>query len=272
MRLFFTFHIFLFFFPYSVLLGTQNFPVGSCAAAMGNAAVVNMGFWPSFHNQAALAGVESLTFGIHHENRFAVNELGLQAFGVAVPTRPGTVGFNISYFGFSLYNELKTGLSFGRYFSEFFAAGVQLNYHRTHIANYYGNTDNLTVELGFIAKPLNNLYIGAHIFNPTRTKIETFYTQALPTIFRFGIGYHFGDRAVINIETEKDLDRKAIFKGGTEIKVIDDFVIRTGISSNPLQPSFGLGYAFKNLKADLAFSYHQLLGLSPHFSISYAFR
>lgn len=256
----------------SRLHGNENYPAGSSAAAMGNAAIVSKGFWSSFHNQAGLASLESLTFGIHHENRFGVPEFGLQAFGVALPTKPGTLSFNIYYFGFSKYNEIKAGLSFGRYLSEILAVGIQLNYLHTHISNLYGNTSTLTVEGGFIAEPLPGLFIGAHIYNPTRAKIKTFYDQPVPTILRFGLGYNYGDRAVINIETEKDLDRKVILKAGTQITVIDNFVIRAGIAGSPVQSSFGLGYAFKNLKADLAFSNHQILGLTPHFSLTYSLK
>lgn len=258
--------------PINWLHGNENYPAGSSAAAMGNAAIVSKGFWSSFHNQAGLASLESLTFGIHHENRFGVPEFGLQAFGLAVPTKPGTLGFNVTYFGFSKYNEVKAGLSFGRHLSEIFAVGIQLNYLHTYISNLYGNTSTLSVEAGFIAEPLPGLVVGAHIYNPTRATIKTFFDQPVPTILRFGLGYHFGDRAVLNIETEKDLDRKVVLKGGTEVKVLDNFVIRAGISGNPVQSSFGLGYVFKNLSADLAFSNHQILGLTPHFSLTYSFR
>lgn len=272
MRIGFALVLLIFSIHITCLRGNENHPAGSSAAAMGNAAIVSTGFWSSFHNQAGLASLENLAFGIHHENRFGLPEFGLQAFGVAVPTKPGTLGFNISYFGFSKYNEVKAGLSFGRYLSEIFAVGIQLNYLHTHISNLYGNTSTLTVEAGFIAEPVPGFFVGAHIYNPTRAKIKTFYNQPVPTILRFGIGYHFGDRAILNIETEKDLDKKVMMKGGAEIKVLEGFVIRTGIAGSPVQSSFGLGYVFKNLVADLAFSNHQILGLTPHFSLTYSLR
>lgn len=264
--------VILCYFPIHGVNGNGNYPAGSSAAAMGNAAVVSYGFWSSFHNQAGLAAIEHLTLGLHHENRFGVPEFGLQAFAIAIPTKPGTIGFNLSYFGFTKYNEIKAGLSFGRYLSDFFAVGIQLNYLNTHISNHYGNTANLTIEGGFIAMPLPGFFIGAHIYNPTRAKIKTWYDQPVPTILRFGIGYHFGERAKVNIETEKDLDYKAFFKAGTEIMVIENFVVRAGITSNPVQTSFGLGYSLKNLKVDLAFTNHQILGLTPHLSLSYSFK
>lgn len=262
----------LFWLSIAEIRGNDNYPAGSNAAAMGNAAVVSKGFWSLFHNQAGLATLESVTFGIHHENRFSVPEFALHAFGAAVPTKPGTIGFNFTYFGFSKYNEIKTGLSFGRQFGNNFSAGIQLNYLRTHISDHYGNASNLTVEGGFIATPMENFFIGAHIYNPVRATIKTWHNQPIPTILKFGLGYHFGDRAIVNIETEKDLDKKAIFKAGAQISVVENFVLRTGISGRPMQSSFGLGYLFRGLQADLAFTNHYILGLTPHISITYSLR
>lgn len=254
------------------LKGNENYTAGSASSAMGNASVSNFGVWSAFHNQAGLSAINNLTIGLHHENRFNIPELGLHSLVLAVPSRPGTLAMNISYFGFSKYNEIKAGLSFGRFLSENFAVGIQLNYLHTHIDNLYGNTGTLTVEGGFIANPFPGFFVGAHVYNPTRSKIRTFYDQPLPVIFRLGMGYHFGSRAIVNIETEKDLHQKPIFKAGTEINVLENFVIRSGISANPAQASFGVGYFFKNLTADLAFTNHQVLGLTPHVSLSYAFQ
>jgi len=54
--------------------------------------------------------------------------------------------------------------------------------------------------------------------------------------------------------------------------VIKDFFIRAGISTNPVQNSFGIGYVHNRLKADIAFSTHQLLGITPHFTVIYEFK
>ncbi len=264
----------LFIHPFSfrIFAGNEIFSAGSSSAAMGNASVTNFGFWSAFHNQAGLSSMKNLTLGFHHENRFNVPELSLHSFGIALPTKPGTLAFNFSYFGFSKYNEIKAGLSFGRFLWENFAVGIQLNYLHTHIDNLYGNTGTLVVEGGFIANPFPDFFIGAHVYNPTRSKIGTFYDQPLPVILRLGIGYHFGNRAIVTVETEKDLYQKAIFKAGTEINVLENFVIRSGIAAKPSRASFGVGYVFRNLTVDMAFTNHQVLGLTPHVSISYAFR
>ena len=56
-------------------------------------------------------------------------------------------------------------------FGENFSAGIQLDYLTTKIGEGYGNNGVVAGEFGLQAKPLKNLTIGAHIFNPSRAKI-----------------------------------------------------------------------------------------------------
>ena len=260
-----------YFFPASELSANENFPLGSRAAAMGNAAVAVSDIWSVHHNQAGLASLFALQAGFHHENKFMVPEFGLQALALAIPARPGTIGLSYTYFGFSKYNESKIGLAFGRKFSERISAGVQVNYLYTYIADDFGDTGNITVEGGFIVQPVEGLFVAVHVYNPTRTMIRTYYDEPVPTILRFGLAGYLGDRILAAVETEKEIDHEPVFKAGLEVGVVGSLYLRTGIISSPVQGSFGLGYIFGGLSADIAFTNHRLLGFTPHFSISYMF-
>jgi hypothetical protein len=249
----------------------ENYPIGSRAAAMGNASVATSDLWSVHHNQAGLAFLNSLQVGVHHENRFMVPEFGLQALALAVPARPGTIGLSYTYFGFSRYNESKLGLAFGRRFGEKLAAGVQVNYLHTYIAGDYGTAGNITVEGGFIAQPADGFYIGVHVYNPSRTSVKTYYNDPIPVIFKFGVAGHFDQKIIAVAEVEKEPDYSPVFKAGIEVGVHGPLFLRTGIKSDPVQASFGIGYIFGSLFADLAFTNHQQLGLTPHFSLGYIF-
>ncbi len=264
------FPVFLFCVSLS-LPANENYPLGSRAAAMGNASVAISDLWSVHHNQAGLASLSTLQAGFHHENKFMVQEFGLQAIALAVPARPGTIGFSYTYFGFSKYNESKVGLSFGRMFGKRFAAGVQINYLHTYIAEDYGDTGNITVEGGFIAEPVDGLFIGAHLYNPAGASITTYYDEPVPTILRFGIAGYLGNRVLASVETVKEMDHRLVFRAGLEAGVIGSLYLRGGIASDPVQSSFGLGYIFGGLAADIAFTNHQVLGFTPHFSVSYLF-
>jgi hypothetical protein len=268
--------IFLTAFYYILILplnaANDNYTLGSRSAGLANATVMLPDLWSVHHNQAGLAFIDKITLGFHHENKFIVPEFSLQAFAAAIPAKPGTIGFSYSYFGYHSYHETKVGLSFGRTLGKFFAAGVQLDYLHTFIAEEYGNQGNLAIETGILAIPLENLFIGAHIFNPTRTKISAYNEERVPTILRAGIGYKFAGRIFICMETEKELDSRPIYKSGIEFMFFDKLFVRTGISTNPTQNTFGIGYSYKGFKANVAFTLHQQLGLTPHFSLMFSFK
>lgn len=271
-RILWVFFPFLFLFCHHSLNANDNYPLGSRAAAMGNAAVAINDIWSVHHNQAGLGYLSALQAGFHHENKFLVPEFGLQALALAVPTRPGTIGFSYSYFGFSKYNESKLGLAFGRMFGNRLAAGIQVNYLYTYIAEDYGNAGNITVEGGLVAEPVSGLFIAAHVYNPTGTDIKTYYDEPVPTVFRIGLAGYLGERILAGLEAEKEMERRTVFKAGAEMGVIESLYLRAGIASDPFHSSFGLGYIFGGIIADIAFTRHQVLGFTPHFTISYIFR
>lgn len=255
-----------------ISFGTNdNYPLGARSAGMSNATVMMPHLWSVFHNQAGLAWLDQFSFGFHHENKFVVPQYALQAVAIVIPTAPGTMGITYSYFGYSKYHENKIGVAFGRMLGKNISAGIQLNYLNVFIADQYGNQGNLTVEAGIMAQPVKNLFLGVHVFNPTRAKVSLDTEEDIPTIFRFGMGYRFANTIFLAAETEKDLNNPAVFKTGIEFELADNLTLRTGFSTKPALYTFGLGYSYKRIKADLAFTRHQQLGFTPHFSILYTF-
>lgn len=250
--------------------GNDNYPVGARASSMGNAAVMTPGLWSVYHNQAGLAFIDRPMIGFHYENKYLVNELGLQSLAFAYPTKKsGSFGMNLTYFGFSKYNESKIAISYAKQLGDAFSAGVQLDYFYTHIDEVYGNKGIPVAEIGIMSEPFENFFIGVHAFNITRAKIDEYTNERVPTIFRLGIGYAFSEKALVCVEAEKDLNYKPIFKGGVEYRMLQNLYLRTGLITNPIQNSFGLGYYFNKFKADIAFITHPVLGLSSQISLSY---
>ncbi len=253
----------------------DNYPVGSRAAAMSNASVMYPDFWSVYHNQAGLGFYDHFSIGFHHENKFVVPEFNLHSMAITIPTRTGTFGLSYTYFGYSEYNESKLGLSIGKSFHEKFAAGIQLDYLNTFIGDETGNSGTLAVEAGILAEPIDNLFIGFHVYNPTGSKQSKIVENNLvPTILRFGAGYRFSEKLFLGIETEKDLEvTPATFKSGIEYRIIQHVFARTGIMINDnVSHSFGVGFVLKGLRADVAFSHQQIIGYTPHFSIQFIFK
>lgn len=256
---------------FTAYAGNEDYPIGARSAAMGNASASLSDVWSAHHNQAGLAFVHDFSAGVSYENRFLLKEISIRGCAIALPIKSGTFGLCITNFGYSQYKESKYSLSFAKSFGDKLSAGIAMDYLTTKIAEGYGNKGVLAAEVGIIARPMKNLSIGAHVFNPTRAKISTYDDERLPTILRLGADYNFSDKVTFAIETQKDIKYKAEFKAGIEYKAVKEFYLRIGVSTNPTLSTFGFGLNLKNFKVDFAASYHQTLGISPQMSLSYTF-
>ena len=255
------------------LFAADNYLSGSRAAGMGNAAVTLDDVWAVSHNQAGLAMLLQPSAGIYFENRFMVKELSVKSFALALPVKnSGVFAVSGTQFGYSKYNEKKAGLAYARKLGRKISIGIQLDYLSTFIADDYGSRGTMAVEGGILAEPLSNLRLGVHIFNPTRAKLAEYGDERVPVLFRVGAGYSFSNKVIFCAEVEKDIDYNASFRGGIEYHPVEQLYLRGGISTNPVQSSFGFGLKLKNFRMDVSASYHQVLGFSPQLGLSYDFQ
>ena len=261
------------FITADIYAANDNYPSGARASGLSNAGVVLTDLWANYHNQAGLTGVEKLTIGFHYENKYVVQNYGLHAVAIAIPAYKGTIGASITFFGYKKYNESKISLAYGKSFGEKFSAGIQLDVLNIYQEEYYGNNTTLAVEGGLLAEPIDGLLVGVHVYNPTKASYSMVDLEKVPTIFQAGIGYYFTEKLFIVVETEKDLEEKPVFEGGIEYHLIENIFARFGLSTYEMSGySFGVGFAHKGIKADMAFSRHQILGYTPHVSFSYSLR
>jgi len=263
----------LFVLSSKVLLAADNYLTGSRAAGMGNAAVTLDDLWSVSHNQAGLAYLENPSAGIYFENRFLVSELSVKGFAGALPVKnSGVFAIHATQFGYSKYNEQKAGLAYARKLGNKVSMGIQLDYLSTNIAGDYGKHGTMAVEGGIIAEPVENLRLGVHVFNPTRARLAEYADERIPVLFRIGAGYRFSAKVLFCTEVEKDIDFNASFRAGIEYHPIEQIYLRGGISTEPVQSSFGFGLKLKNFRIDAATSYHQVLGFSPQMGLMYDFQ
>ncbi|MBK5284134.1 MAG: hypothetical protein JJE25_01920 [Bacteroidia bacterium] len=267
-----TISIFLFSFYYS-FAGNENVAAGARSTGVSGASVCYSDLWSAFQNQAGLADVKKISGGIYFENRFNLTELSVKGFVFALPaSESGTFALSGTYFGYSLYNEKKIGVAFGKSFGSKLKAGVQLDYLSTFIAEGYGTRTAFTGEAGILAEPVKNLLLGFHIYNPTQTKIADYSDERIPVIMRIGAAYKFSEKVIVSIENEKQVDADGIFKTGIEYRIAEPLFLRGGISTNPSQNSFGFGLKFGHFIFDAAASFHETLGFTPHISLQYAMK
>lgn len=266
--------LFILISPLKIMAGGDNYPLGARQAGMGNSSVMVPDIWSVHHNQAGLTALERFTIGFHFHNEFVVERYGLKAVAIGIPTsKYGVLGVSLAYLGNPVYNDSKVGLAYAKSFGDYFSVGIQMDYFNIHQSyEYLSNSGAVAVEIGLMSEPVENLFIGAHVFNLTQSDIPDLPDEKLPTILRFGLAYLFSENVLVSVEAEKDMDYSPVFKAGTEISFKKDLFIRIGVCSyKPAVFSFGLGYVMEGLKGDIAFSTHPQIGLIPHFSMQYIF-
>ena len=258
--------------PHFTSASSENHVAGARSNAMANASVASFDVWGNYNNQAGLAKLDKMHLGVFYENRFQLEDLSTKAIAFYLPTKFGGFNLNYSQFGYDLFKESKIGLGYSKALGKHFWASVQLNQMRVELNQIYGDQTKYNFEVGLLAEIFPGFHLGFHLFNPTQEKFESFYfDEAIPTIARLGCSWHLSGETLINSEIQKDFDHDIRLKVGLEYQLLDDLFIRVGVSNHPNQISFGLGYKYKVMKMNLAYSKHQTLGYTPSIDLNISF-
>lgn len=264
---FLIFSIFAFVISYSA----ENYKSGARALALSNAFVSVSDPWNTFHNQAGLARLENFSAGVFYESRFFVDELSHTAGTIVAPIKGGTFGFSFSQFGKGTYKEHKVGLAFSKKLTKKLNAAIQLDYLSARFPENDRANGFATFEAGVVYAATDDLFFGAHVFNPISNGFDTPEgVQKMPAVFRVGGHYQFPKMVLVTFETEKNLENPFIIKSGIEFSPIKNLALRFGVSGKPVNYSAGIGYVTGKISTDIGFSYHGNLGLTPSVSIQIA--
>lgn len=257
---------------FNQFFGQGYYPMGGRSQSMANASNTLEDIWAFHHNPAALTGLKKIEIGISYENRFLLKEMQSQGIAFAVPLKRGVISGGGQRFGYRNFLSYKAGVGYSLKLSELLSAGVQLNYLGVRLPENYGSKNTVTAELGLLAKITEKWNIGFSLFNLGRNKLSDYQEDRFSTVMRLGSSYSISKKVQLTAEAEKNVDYAMRGKFGIEYKLIDNFFLRGGFASAPIEGSFGFGYRFKELlKLDIGSSYHQILGWSPHCSFSYQF-
>jgi len=237
--------------------------------SLANASVALEDVWSYHHNPAGLTNLKKIEIGVSYENRFLLKELQSQGFVVAIPLKKGVISIGSQSFGYNQFRTFRNGVGYSMKLAEFLSVGVQLNHHFVRINPAYGNHQTVTAEVGAIAKINVKWSVAFSVFNITRNKLSDFASDRYATVLRIGAKYTVSEKVLFLAEAEKNVDYNLRFKTGIEYVPIDNFYIRGGFATAPIEFSFGLGYAFSGkYKLDLGSAYHQVFGWSPNFSFT----
>lgn len=257
--------------------GGEHLPLGARAAGLGYAGLTLTDLWSVRLNPAGMAALEHPVIGLVHQQHFLSRELSQQGLAAVVPLGKGALGMGADRFGYELYNETRLSIGYAMRFGDGLRAAVQLQHLGVRLGNNYGNSSAVVAELGVQARLTEALWIGAHLYNPTRSLLgrigegAVVVEERVPTLLRVGLGYAFSTKLQMLVEAEKDIDQDERFRVGLEYKPNKVLYLRTGISTGPVQGHFGAGFRLKQLDIDLALAVRSQLGPTPVIGINYRF-
>ena len=252
--------------------GGDPIPVGARLGGMGNAGTTLIDLWSVRLNQAGLAGLERPTAGMYFQNHWLSEELSMKGLAVALPLGNGTIAISGSDFGYSLYREQQFGVAYAMRFGDGLRAAVQLDYLSTRLGENYGSSSAVMAELGMQARLTEDLWIGAHLYNPGGATLGGPYDEKIPTLLRVGLGYTFSDKLQMTADVVKDIDRKEQLRMGLEYHPNEVLFIRTGFSTAAVQGHVGVGVRFGQFDMDMAVSFNGDLGATPQLNLNYRFK
>lgn len=258
--------------------GGDPLPVGARFLGMGGTGLTLADLWSVRSNPAGLAGLEGPTAGIFYQRHYLSEDLAHQGLAVALPVGKGCFGIAGDRFGYDLYNETRGSLAYAMRFSDGLRAAVQMDYLGVQLGGNYGSTSTFMAELGVQAKLTDELWLGAHLFNPNRAKLDATTESSItldervPTLLRAGLGWIVSTKLTLTGEVEKDIDRDERFRFGLEYNPNKVLFLRTGVSTGAVQGHFGVGFRVKQLDIDLAVALRSQLGATPMLNLNYRFK
>lgn len=247
------------------------YPSGARSMSMANASVTLDDVFAFQNNPGAIGYLDEISFGLSYENRFLLRDLQTQSFAMALPLKAGIVSLGGHMFGGEGFRTYKVGMGYSLKLADKLAAGIQLNYIGLSLPEGYGSKSTISGAIGLLADITDKWNVGFSVFNLNRAKLTEFEDDRFSTVARLGSSYKFSDKFLLAVELEKDVEHPARIKSGVEYQVVKQFYLRGGFNTEPMEGSFGIGYTIKGISMNIGSSYHQILGWSPHFSISYGF-
>ena len=213
------------------------------------------------NNQASLAQIKNIAVGVYGERKFLVTATSLYTAALAIPTKNGNFGINLTYSGFKNFNESQIGLAYARSLGKKVDVGAQFNYYSYRVPSFSGAA-TYNFEMGAIFHVTDKLNMGVHLYNPTGGHFSK-TDEKLTAAFKIGIGYDVSDNFFVSSEIVKEENFPVNSNTGVQYRFEKQFFLRLGIATATSTGYAGIGISWDNFRMDITGSYHPQLGLSP---------
>lgn len=244
------------------IIGPQNI-------ALGQIRSLDHSNWAVLNNVANLAFQKKISAGISYQRKFELAALSSRIAVVNYPNKHGVLNGLVLQSGLENSSVSRYGLGYSRSFGGTVLAGMQFNY-LTHQIEGAELADAFYVSVGVVMRPSSSIHLAAFVQNPEQSTIRHYETDYyLPSFFCLGVQWSADPHVMILAELEKELEHPPMYKSGIQLNFKDHLFVRTGISAKPVNFSFGGGFHYKLLVADVGFVQHAILGLTSSFGLSF---
>lgn len=253
----------------SLLFAQTNVVNGGGAGTVSTATtgVAFGGLDGTYSNAAAIADVsDRFGFDLGVKQRFELEELNIVSFASYYKMSSGSIGLQLTRYGFDQFNEQRVAVNYARKLSRGFNAGISLNAITVSIAEF-GSKTAATFDIGLSSKINRTLTLASSIQNITSTA----FTDNLNIPVRLMVGARYKPNKKVNValEFEKSIDTDFTIKSALLYNVTPDLQLRTGIDIFREEFGLGVSYSFGNFRAIGAYSFDTLLGNTPGFTARY---
>lgn len=222
----------------------------------------------TFRNDASIAKTSHYTAGIIAEEKFMLQETTAFAFTAAFPVSSGAFGISGKSFGFENFRHIQTALIYGRKLTDWLDVGGEFDFLHSRVPAY-GSAHAVTFGTGAIIHWNTQWHTGIQVFNPAKVKYSGFGGDAVPSLYRIGIGYQPSELFLLTTEISKTgefpLEGTVVFY----YRIIQNLSLTGGTGTGENNLFFGFNVHLKQIQILLAASHHSKLGFSPATGLLY---
>tara|TARA_R100000005_G_C5000433_1_gene207328 strand:- start:519 stop:1337 length:819 start_codon:yes stop_codon:yes gene_type:complete len=251
----------------SLILGLFSLPahaqlnMGAKGLGMGQATTALPGYDWSLFSNPALANNEQIAVGFYGIRNYGFAELTDMSAISTIPTKFGVTSLGFHRYGDKLFSETRARLGIKNEW-RLLHFGVALNYSHISFGEDYGAGGAIGVDVGIAAEITESLWVGAKSTNLNQPSYKGI-REDLPREVAIGFSYGLNELALLAFDVVKDVNFPVSYRGGLEVKIIENLKGRVGLSTEPLTYSLGFGYGNNRWDINFAVQQHQELGLSP---------
>jgi len=252
-------------------IGVAQLTMGADGLALGQATTaLQNNSWAIFSNPATINS-EKKGLSFFSLRNYGFTELTDIAASGSLPTKYGSAAFGFHRYGGDLFSETRIRVGYANSWNNL-KYGIALNYNHISQGSPYGSGGALGLDLGLAAKLTEGLWLGAKTTNLNQPGYDfAANEESLSRELSLGLSYELDENALLLFDVVKDVRFPVAYRGGIEVKIIENLKGRVGVTTEPNTYSFGVGYESTLWEANLVFQRHETLGFSPGIGLNFFF-